>query len=79
MAKLTKPEDFGKLIAKRQGNESDVAFAKTLDITRQSLRALKLGKYLPKSEILKKFGLEMVYRAISPPAKPKKAVKAVKR
>lgn len=73
MAKLIKPEEFGALIVKKQGDLSDVAFAASLGMARQSLRALKMGKYLPPPKMLAKFGLELVYR-VKPPSAPAKPV-----
>jgi len=65
MAKLIKPEDLGKHISKLQGDKSDVAYAAELQIARPSLRALKAGKYEPRTTILRKLGLERLYRPLA--------------
>lgn len=64
MAKTIKPEDLGKYLKKLQGDKSDVAYAKELDISRPSLRAIKAGKHQPKATLISKLGLEMLYRTV---------------
>lgn len=62
MAKYIKPDEIGALIIKKQGKKSDVVFAKELKITRQTLRNVRAGQYLPRPEVCTKLGIEFCYR-----------------
>lgn len=86
MAKLIKAEDLGTYLKKKQGSQTDQAFADQLGITRVTLRALKQGRNFPKPRNLSKFGLKLVYRVVeesipvaaAAPAKKAATKKAVK-
>lgn len=66
MAKLIKPAEFGKFIAKLQGEMNESQFALHTGITRQTLRGLKSGLYLPTKRVLDRLGCEMLYRQAAP-------------
>lgn len=67
--KYISPVQIGSHITKLQGDTKDVAFASSVDVTRQTLRNLKRGDYLPNAQTLAKLGLELTYRVIETPAK----------
>lgn len=88
MAKTILPSQLGTYITKLQGDAKDTEFASSVGTTRQTLRSLKLGEYLPNVKTLEKLGLELVYRTVDkpatdvspvPPTVPAKAAKTAKK
>lgn len=80
MSKFVKQSELGKHISKLQGDKNDTAFALSVGITRQALRSIRTGEYVPNSPTRAKLGLELTYRVIDPvkPAAPSEAVPAKK-
>lgn len=75
---LLEPEDLGKYIKHLQGDLSDVNFALQLGITRPSLRAIKSGANLPRTDIRGKMAIKMLYQILEvrePVRVPKKLSK----
>jgi len=70
MSKYFKPSELGQYISKKQGDQKDAAFALSVGLTRQSLRALKTGNHIPRLKTLSALGLEVFYREADPGAPP---------
>lgn len=53
-------------IKKMQGNLSDTAFAKSVNLTRQTMRTIREGMAIPNVHTREKLGLQLCYRLVDP-------------
>lgn len=53
-------------IKKMQGKLSDTAFAKSVNLTRQTMRTIREGMAIPNVHTREKLGLQLCYRLVDP-------------
>lgn len=73
MENFVKLEDFGQVVATIQGEASDAEFARNQNLTRQTIRNVKLRSHMASKAFVEHFGWELGCRP-KPPTK-KKATK----
>lgn len=66
MSKYIASTQLATHVKKLQGNLKDAAFAQSIGLTRQALRAITVRGTTPNAQTRAKLGIELVYKIIEP-------------